>query len=110
MEPRSKYSMKSALDAGRAALGKGHDLFDRRHRGVAGKRRQQRAVRPAEIDGFLLGRAAQQAIEKSCGITVTATNAVHDIKLAHRRLIRLAIHPRDRAPSVAVGRMYIAQR
>src|ERR687888_356150 len=47
----------SALDARRAAFGERPHLLDRRHRRVAGEGRQERAVRPAELQG-LLGRLA----------------------------------------------------
>ncbi len=53
------------LYARRTASSKRLDLFQGRHRGVAGERREQCPVRPAKVHGFLLRRAGQETIEEA---------------------------------------------
>ena len=67
---------RSPLDPRRPALREGAHLLERRHRGVAGERRDQRAVRPAELDGFLGRLARQQPVEKPGREAVAAADAV----------------------------------
>jgi hypothetical protein len=50
----------AGTDARGAALGKRAHLVERRHRRVAGERGQQRAVRPAQLDGLLRRLAGHQ--------------------------------------------------
>src|SRR5215831_12794737 len=52
VEPPGTEGNSLALDSRRAALGECPHLLERGHRRVAGERREQRAVRPAELDGF----------------------------------------------------------
>src|SRR5262249_25759643 len=87
-----------ALDAGRAALGERDDLLQARHRGVARERREERAVRPAELERLVGLRAAQQAVDEAGGEAVAAAHAVEHVELAGRRRVGLPVDPGDGAP------------
>ena len=75
----------SPLDAGGAALGKRPHLIQRGHGRVAGECRNQRAVRPPELDGVFMRFAAHQAVEHSGGEAIAAADTIVDVELAHRR-------------------------
>ncbi len=79
------------------------------HGRVAREGGQQRAVRPAQVDGFLFRLAAQQAVEEPGREAVSAADPVVHIQLAGGRDIGLAVDPGHRAPTVVVGGMDLAQ-
>ena len=95
-----------ALHAGRAALGKGLDLGKLRHAHVAGKGRQQRAVRPAQPQGLLGRTAGQQAVDQPGREAVAAADAAKHVELHRGRGILPAIEPHHGRPIVAIGRVH----
>ncbi len=64
---------------------------------------------PAEVDGLLLGGAAQQAVDEAGGVAVATSDPVDDVEFARRRLVSLAVDPGDRAPGVTVGGVHLAE-
>src|SRR5437763_11507147 len=68
--PSPSAVVRSALDARRAALRERAHLLDGRHRGVAGEGRQERAVRPAELQGLFGRFPVEQAVEEAGGEAV----------------------------------------
>src|SRR5919205_1538907 len=93
----------------RAALGEGAHLLDGGHRRVAGEGRQQRAVRPAELERLLGRLAREQAVEEARGEAVAAADAVEHVELRGRGDVRLAVDPGHRAPAMTVRRVHLAQ-
>src|SRR5262245_59219314 len=65
----------------------------RRHRGIARERRQQSPVSPPQIHGFLFRLAIQKGVDKTGREAVSAPHPIVHMKLARRRLKRLAVDP-----------------
>ena len=57
-------------------------------------------MRPAEPDGFLRVFAGHQPIEKTGCESIAASHAIANVALAGRRLVGLAVDPRDGAIEV----------
>src|ERR1039458_6234701 len=91
------------LDARAAAFGKGADLFEGCHSGVAGEGGEQGPVSPAEFDGFLRGFAGEQTVEETGGEAIAAADAIENVEISDGRGVGLAANPGDGAPTVAVG-------
>ena len=98
------------LHPGRAPLGQSLDLGKPRHAHVAGKRRQKRAVRPAQPQRFLRLAAGQQAVNQPGGETIAAADAAEHVQLHRGRGILPAGVPQDGRPVVPIGRLHLAER
>jgi hypothetical protein len=70
--PTKSKCPHSALDARRATSGKRPHLFECRHGRISREGRQERAVRPAKIDGFLFWLAREETVEKTGGKPIPA--------------------------------------
>src|SRR5215212_4775317 len=70
--PADTLSLNPRRPAGR----KRANLFDRRHRRIAGERGQQGTMRPPELDRFFRRRARQQAVEEPRCEAVAAAHAI----------------------------------
>ena len=90
------------LNSRRAASGKRPHLLDLRHRRVARERRDERAVRPSELQRLLRRLAVQQAVNQSRREAITAADAIADVELAGRRDVR-ACRPSTRLRSTYGG-------
>src|SRR5262247_1068498 len=99
----------SALNAGGGPLGESVNLFEGGHGSVAGESGEQRAMRPAEPDRFVLGCARQEAVEESRGKAIPAADPVEHVELTSGRDAALATDPGYRAPTVATGRVHLTQ-
>src|SRR4029077_2898219 len=102
-------SVLSPLDPRRAAFSEGLHLFERRHGRVTGERSQQRAMGPAQPYSFLLWSSGEQTIKKSGGETIATADAIIHVQFAGGGDKSLAVDPGDGAPTVAVGRVDLAQ-
>src|SRR5271166_4890001 len=99
----SELSGHLALNARRAALSEGPHLFQCRHSRIARKRRQQRAVRPAQLHGILSRFAAEQPIKKARRKAVSATHAIQHVQFSCWSRVSFAVDPRHGAPAMTVG-------
>src|SRR5947207_1089403 len=100
----------SALNTCRAALRKRAHLFDRRHGGVPGKGRQQRAMGPTQLERFFSSFTGEQTIDEAGGETIPTADAIKHLQVDRRRNKSLAIDPCYRGPAMPVRGVHFAQR
>jgi hypothetical protein len=84
-----------ALNSCRATLCKRFDLFERRHRGIAGECGEQCTVSPTELDRLFRGTTVQQCVNETSGEAIATADAVVNLQSAGRGLIGLPFHPAD---------------
>src|SRR5580658_2641419 len=106
---RSRDAGSLPLNSGRSALCEGPYLVKCRHGSVAGEGGEQRAMRPAQLDGFSGVFAVEQAVDEAGGEAITAADAIENVEFGGRRGIRVAVDPGDGAPAMAIGGMHFAQ-
>src|SRR5262249_8942565 len=88
-----KLSANLPLNAGGAALGERFHLLQRRHGDIAGKGRQQSAVRPAEAEALFGRGAGDEAEEQSRRAAVPAPDAAAHVHATRRTDEALPLHP-----------------
>src|SRR5208283_1705990 len=98
------------LYARRSAAGERDNLVQRRHGRIAGEGRQQRAVRPSQLDRLFRRLAVEQPIDEASREAIAAAYAVQHLQLGRRRGHCRAVHPCHRAPTVVVRVVHLAQR
>ena len=100
--------MELPLNAGRSAFCERANILHRAHCGVAGERRKERSVRPAEIHRVLRFLSAQQSVDEARRESISAANPIMHVQLGSRRRVGFAVDPGDRAQAVVVRGIHLA--
>jgi hypothetical protein len=79
---RERAKARSAFNAGGAAFGEGTHFFQGGHGRVSRECGEQRAVRPAELDGLFRGLACEQALKRTSGKAVAVAMAMRFVRPA----------------------------
>ncbi len=97
------------LNAGRSPRGEGFDFGQGGLRYVAGERRQQRPVRPAQPQCVFVRPPVDEAVDQARRKPVAAADPTDYVELHRRADVPLAVDPQHGGPIVAIGRFHFAE-